>query len=38
LLRPSLIYGVDADEVYPEVPQLVEEPVELDLVGEVPGQ
>ena len=33
-----MIYGVDADEVNPEVPQLVEEPVELGLVGEVPGQ
>jgi hypothetical protein len=36
--RRGLIYGVDADEVNPEVPQLVEEPVELGLVGEVPGQ
>jgi len=33
-----LIYGVDADEVNPEVPQLVEEPVELGLVSEVPGE
>ena len=33
-----MIYWVDADEVNPEVPQLVEEPVELGLVGEVPGQ
>ena len=33
-----LIYGVDADEAYPEVPQLVEETVELSLVGEVPGE
>ena len=33
-----MIGGVDADEVDPEVPQLVEEPVELGLVGEVPGQ
>jgi hypothetical protein len=33
-----LIYGVDADEVNPEVLQLVKEPVELGLVGEVPGQ
>ena len=36
--RLGLIYGVDADEVDPEVPQLVEEPVELRLVGEGPGQ
>jgi hypothetical protein len=27
-----LIYGVDADEVNPEIPQAVEEPVELGLV------
>ena len=33
-----MIYGVDADEAYPEVPQLVEETVELSLVGEVPGK
>jgi len=33
-----LLYGVDADEVNPEVPQLVEEPVELGLVGEVPSE
>lgn len=33
-----MIYGVDADEVNPEVPQLVEEPVELGLVSEVPGE
>ena len=33
-----MICGVDADEVDPEVPQLVEEPVELGLVGEVPGE
>ena len=33
-----MIYGVDADEVDPEVPQLVEEPVELGLVGEVSGE
>ena len=36
--RRGLIHGVDADEVNPEVLQLVEEPVELGLVGEVPGQ
>ena len=33
-----MIDGVDADEVNPEVPQVVEEPVELGLVGEVPGE
>jgi len=33
-----LIYGVDADEVNPEVGQLAEEPVELGLVGEVSGE
>ena len=33
-----MIDGVDADEVDPEVSQSVEEPVELGLVGEVPGQ
>ena len=37
-VAPGLIYGVDADEVKPEVPQLVKEPVELGLVGDVPGQ
>ena len=36
--RRGLIYGVDADEVNPEVLQLVEEPVELGLVSEVPGE
>ena len=36
--RRGVIYGVDADEVDPEVPQLVEEPVELGLVGEVPSE
>ena len=38
LWRRGLIYGIDADEVNPEVPQSVEEPVQLGLVGEVPGQ
>ena len=33
-----MIYGVDADEVNPEVPQLLEEPVELGLISEVPGK
>jgi len=33
-----LIGGVDADEVDSEVPQPVEQPVELGLVGERPGQ
>ena len=33
-----MIDGVDADEVDPKVPQSVEEPVELSLVGEGPGQ
>jgi len=32
------VNGIDADEVDPEVSQLVEEPVELGLVGEVPGE
>ena len=36
--RRGLVYGVDADEVDAEVPQLVEETVELGLVGEVPGE
>jgi len=36
--RRGLICGVDADEAYPEVPQLVEETVELGLVGEVTGE
>jgi hypothetical protein len=33
-----VIGGVDADEVDSEVPQPVEQPVELGLVGERPGQ
>ena len=33
-----MIDGVDADEVDPEVPELVQEAVELGLVGERPGE
>ena len=33
-----MIDGVDADELNPEVPQLVDEAVELSLVGEGSGE